>query len=82
MLHELSFVCCCPRCRRRSEQPVALLECPTVCSHCSNHFIARDRDAESEAENDPIRFWICFTDPPRRDIQPTDGLQGVTIKPR
>jgi hypothetical protein len=58
----LFFVASCDRCHRMIEKPIGELGCPTVCEHCGKTFLARDPDSQSAAINDPLRYWIDYTD--------------------
>lgn len=73
------IVCLCGRCRRRNQVHVRYLGYDKRCRHCHNIFLVRDAAAESLAVEDPIRYWIEFTDLPN----PQDfKLPGNPTPPR
>ena len=51
----------CPSCRKFSSCGVESLGCEVTCQHCGHCHLARDIDQESAALEDPVHFWINFT---------------------
>lgn len=56
------FVKPCPACGRNSKIAVAYLGRQVRCRHCFRVFTASDSHGESESLNDPVEYWINFTD--------------------
>ena len=56
------FVSSCLRCRQKVEVPVQKLGRSTKCQHCGGSFVAHDPHSQSAAEEDPLQYWIRFTD--------------------
>ena len=52
----------CPSCQKMLSIDVDTLGFSIVCRHCQSEFTAKDRDQSSAAMEDPINFWINFTD--------------------
>ena len=56
----------CPACQKMLSIGVEALGFNVVCGHCKAEFIAKD-DAQSPAAlEDPISFWLRFTDQGKR----------------
>ena len=51
----------CPACRKASSFHVDLLGFEVSCIHCGKRYQARDEDQQSAAIEDPLNFWIHFT---------------------
>ena len=51
----------CPACQKVSSFDVDLLGFEVNCNHCGYTYEARDRDQQSAAIEDPVNFWINFT---------------------
>lgn len=69
------FVKPCPACGRNSKIAIAYLGREVRCRHCSRVFQATDSHGESESLNDPVDYWIKFTDheldqPTKEDFEP------------
>lgn len=56
------FVKPCPTCGRNSKIAIAYLGRQVRCRHCLREFTATDSHGESESLNDPVEYWINFTD--------------------
>lgn len=56
------FVNPCPACGRSSQIAVAYLGKQVRCRHCSRVFTAKDPQANPESLNDPVNYWINFTE--------------------
>ena len=56
------FVRPCPACGRSSQIALDYLGKQVRCRHCSRVFLADDAQGKSESLNDPVSFWIRFTD--------------------
>ena len=56
------FVKPCPACGRSSRIALAYLGKPVRCKHCSRVFTADDSDSQSESMNDPVDYWINFSE--------------------
>ena len=69
------FVKPCPACGRSSRIAVAYLGMDVRCKHCSRVFLANDAQSQSEAMNDPINYWINFTES-NFDKTLTDGNEN------
>lgn len=66
------FVRPCPTCSRKSRILVDYLGSQVRCQHCGREFEAVDPDSESAAIDDPVQYWINFTDHQLAGIQ--DGF--------
>ncbi len=58
------FVTPCPACGRSSQIALAYLGKAVRCRHCSRVFDAIDTQSQPESLNDPVNYWINFTDSP------------------
>ncbi|MDB4756565.1 MAG: hypothetical protein P8M80_14840 [Pirellulaceae bacterium] len=56
------FIQSCPRCARRQNLPIQLLEKATRCRHCESAFIARDSEHEPGEACDRMDVWIIETE--------------------
>ncbi len=56
------FVSVCASCNRKAEIKIDRLGRETKCQHCGKSFVAQDRDNQSAAVDDPLNYWIRFTD--------------------
>ena len=56
------FVNPCPACGRSSRIALEYLGKQVRCRHCSRVFTATDPHADSESQNDPVNYWINFTE--------------------
>ena len=74
------FVKPCPACGRNSQIALAYLGQEVRCRHCSRVFTANDSQAKSESLNDPISFWINFTE--FDDASGFDGSREWNRHPR
>ncbi len=52
----------CPTCQKMLSVDVKTLGFSIVCCHCKSEFTAKDQSQSSAAIEDPINFWINFTD--------------------
>ncbi len=62
MSHKLYYAQRCPTCQKMLSIDVVTLGFSVVCRHCQSEFIAKDDAQSSAAMDDPINFWINFTD--------------------
>ena len=58
----LWFVAVCPACSRRNQFEINSLGCESVCLFCDKQFKAVGADSFSAALDDPLDYWIEFTD--------------------
>ena len=58
----LFFVGSCSRCHRATEIAIQKLGREIQCQHCGRTFTAMDPDSQSAALDDPMDYWIRFTD--------------------
>ena len=56
------FVRPCPSCGRSSQIAIEYLGMEVRCRHCMRVFVATDSDGESAAMNDPVNYWLNFTE--------------------
>lgn len=52
----------CPSCQKMLSIDVETLGFRVVCRHCESEFTAKDHAQSSAAMEDPINFWVNFTD--------------------
>jgi len=52
----------CPSCQKMLSIDVETLGFNVVCRHCESEFTAKDNAQSSAALDDPINFWVKFTD--------------------
>ena len=52
----------CPTCGRMTQIKVRYLGRQVCSQHCGREFTATDPDSESAAMEDPVQYWINFTD--------------------
>ena len=57
------FVRPCPSCGRGSQIAIEYLGMDVRCRHCSRVFVADDVESQSAALNDPVSYWLNFTEP-------------------
>lgn len=62
MARQPFFVCICANCRKRLEVEISKLGRELECSHCQKMFVAIDPHIQSAAIDDPLNYWIRFTD--------------------
>ncbi len=62
MTSTLYFVRPCPTCGRRTQIALDFLGRQVGCQHCGREFLADGPDSESAAVDDPVNYWINFTD--------------------
>ncbi len=58
----LFFLGTCSHCRRPSEIEVQKLGKKIDCVFCGRAFMAVDRNNQSAALDDPVNYWVRFTD--------------------
>ena len=63
------FVRPCPSCGRSSQIAIDYLGMDVRCRHCTRVFVAYDVESESAAMNDPVSYWLNFTEPSTIDSQ-------------
>ena len=51
----------CPTCGRMAQIKVSYLGRQVQCQHCGGEFKATSPDSESAALDDPVQYWINFT---------------------
>jgi hypothetical protein len=56
------FVVPCPGCKLRASVALKNLGKQVSCLRCDARFVAQDPSATSAAIDDPMRYWIDFTD--------------------
>jgi len=56
------FVSICPGCSKRNQLDVQILGRTTACQFCGKQFKAIGLDSFSAALNDPLDYWIEFTE--------------------
>ena len=74
------FVKPCPACGRSSQIALAYLGQQVRCRHCSRVFTADDCQGKSESLNDPVSYWINFTE--REDSIGVDSAFESNRHPR
>ena len=62
MLSEAFFTRPCPTCNRSSRILLNYLGMKVRCRHCGRVYEATDPEAESAAMDDPVSYWLNFTD--------------------
>ena len=58
----LYFVCACTHCQRSTEIEIKKLGRLTRCQFCGQNFLAIDASNQSAALDDPLNYWIRYTD--------------------
>lgn len=56
------FVAACPSCSTRKQLELSLLGRQADCISCGRTFQAVGADSSSAALDDPVHYWIHFTD--------------------
>jgi hypothetical protein len=56
------FVSSCSCCHQKVEIPIIKLGRLINCQHCGESFVAQDPHSQSAAIDDPLQYWIRFTD--------------------
>ena len=56
------FVTACPSCSRKNQLEIRCLGRTTDCVYCGKEFRAKGTDSSSAALDDPLHYWINFTD--------------------
>lgn len=56
------FVRPCPNCARQNPIPIDRLGQQFGCQHCGREFTACDPHAESAALDDPVQYWVHYTE--------------------
>ena len=65
----------CPACGRMARILLRYMGKPVCCRHCGRQFVASDPDMESAANQDPLNYWIHFTESPvMDDIPPSPNV--------
>ena len=62
------FVRPCPSCGRSSQIAIDYLGMDVRCRHCTKVFVASDVSGQSEALNDPVSYWLNFSDSAMTDL--------------
>ena len=58
------FIVSCPGCAMKKQLSIDCLGRTTGCMRCGKEFIAEGADSHSAAIEDPVHYWINFTDHP------------------
>ena len=58
----LGFVAVCPACSKRNQFEISTLGSKSICQFCGKRFKAVSADSFSAALDDPLVYWIEFTD--------------------
>lgn len=71
------FVTSCPACSRKNQLEIRWLGQQTDCIACGKSFHAKGPDSSSAALEDPLHYWINFTehsfpDPEQFGSEPKD----------
>ena len=61
------FIVSCPGCAMKKQLSIDYLGRTTGCMRCGKEFIAEGADSHSAAIEDPVHYWINFTDHDFRD---------------
>ncbi len=69
----------CPTCARMTQIKVSYLGRKVSCQHCGRNFVAADPDSQSAAIDDPVQYWINFTE---HQHSVCLGNEGVMRHPR
>lgn len=56
------FAAACPSCSKNNHLEIRWLGRRTKCNFCGKHFEAKGPDSSSAALDDPLHYWINFTD--------------------
>ena len=56
------FVASCSSCQKKNQIELGRLGHPVKCRYCSVLFIADSSDSTSAALEDPLHYWINFTE--------------------
>jgi len=56
------FIASCPVCEMKKQLNIDCLGRSTGCLRCGKKFIAKGADSHSAAIDDPVHYWINFTD--------------------
>lgn len=56
------FVASCPTCSMKKQIELSSLGRPAECVSCGNSFTAQGPDSTSAALDDPVHYWINFTE--------------------
>ena len=75
-----AFVTNCSHCRRATRIKVSYLGKQIGCRHCGQHFLATDPDNRSAALEDPVHYWIHFTE--REDNPFCENEAELARRPR
>ena len=62
MSGSIFFIKPCPSCGRTTQIDITYLGRQVCCQHCRREFTATDPNSESAALEDPVNYWINFTD--------------------
>ena len=74
--NSLWFVAVCPGCSKRNQFEIKVLGCKSNCQFCGKQFKAKSADSLSAALNDPLGYWIEFTDHGLVDEGPAKSFDG------
>ena len=73
------FVRSCPACGRTVQIKLSYLGKNMRCTHCSREFLATDEHAESASLDDPVQYWLNFTNSETTAIR---SSQRQTMRPK
>ncbi len=62
MSNSLFFLAKCSHCSRKNQLEIDQLGRLSVCNFCQTTFSATAPDSDSAALEDPLHYWINFTD--------------------
>lgn len=79
---ESYFVVTCPGCQRRVSVALSNFSKRVSCLLCRTQFQAVDPQANSAAEEDPMRYWAEFTDRGECDAYPDGNREELFRIPR
>lgn len=69
----------CPSCQKMLSIDVETLGFSVICRHCESEFTARDHSQTSAALEDPINFWVNFTDHGNKNYESDPLLSPETF---
>lgn len=74
MSSSLFFITICPGCKRRTQLQIRYLGKDINCQACEKQFLAISSDSFSAALDDPIDYWIRFTEASPNNSPDASGL--------
>lgn len=76
------FTTVCPHCSRKNEIEITRLGRQAQCERCDVSFVAEDADGRSAALEDPIQYWIHFTEQGASESEASHGDREIYRTPR